>query len=584
MLPEQAARQFLALAGRLARQRHWSDRVSETYLGQRLVPILTTARGGVPEHVETSIDDLINEVENYAVERTAYVPLKGVVLSLNELELGRVVLRVVDDQELDRIRQELKIAHATATGNAESRDEVDHLLIEASKNLGGKVCALYSSVAEPTRVREQAEVESRRVLEVLVFGNAALYPFHPRSDAVAGLEGEVPPVGPWIGIVGADGFNFSIQMAPTSWPIEITLSEVEAFDKVGVFALADLLTRPEESLTDLEDALLRAVHWFAASQTQVELENRLLNLMTSLEVVVGPDDNSPIASAVSERTALIVARTDTYRDEIRKFVRGLYRARSGVSHGGRKVVAEEDVKELRRVAAELIMTLIRHGDRIRTKEELRPWLEQLAASRDQVRPMPPPGAPKTLREWREERNWSQDELASRTGSAWIDAAMINSWERFSPAPDAADMRRLANALGIRPEEIALRRRKDWVVVRDHRFHLTVHREEPGRWIARIAGWDFAEAEEWPVRAVDPDYPDIDSPYVMTLWSATAVTAERAIKSLADRIVAGMERALSAQRIPDDPVDWQPLEVPEHWRRHLEAQKRATGRSDSEEQR
>jgi transcriptional regulator with XRE-family HTH domain len=562
MLPEQAATQFLALAGRLARQRHWSDRVSEAYLTDRLVPILTTARSGVSEQVEASIDDLINEIENYSVERTAYVPLKGVLLEIPELQLGRVVLRVVDDQELDRIRQELKSAHATAAGKAEIRADVDHLPIEASKNLGGKVCAIYSSVAEPTRAQELAAVEARRALELLIFANAAMYPFHPRSDAVVGLEGEVPRLGPWIGVVGADRFTFSVRTAPTSWPIEITPSEVDAFDKVGVFALSDLLARPTDSLTDLEDALLRAVHWFAASQTQVELENRLLNLMTSLEVLVGPEDNSSIASTVSERTALIVAHTDAYREGIRKFVRELYRARSGVSHGGRKVVAEGDVKELRRVAAELIMTLIRHKDRIRTKEVLRVWLDQLAASEEQVRPIPPEGAAKTLREWREVRNWSQDELAVRTGSAWIDAALINSWERSSPAPDAGNLRRLANALGIRPEEIDLPEHEDWLVVRGHRFHLSARREEPGKWIARIAGWDHGDAVEWPVRAVDPEYPDNDSPYIMTYWRVTGLTADRAIKDLARRIIAAMERAISPERLPDDSPDGRPPEAPE----------------------
>jgi transcriptional regulator with XRE-family HTH domain len=579
MLPGEPARQFLSLAGRLAQQRYWSDRVSESYVTEQLVPILTTARRGVVEQVVSAIDDLINEIENYSVERTAYVPLKGVLLEIPELQLGRVVLRVVDEKELDRIRQELKSAHAAAAGNAEIRADVDQLPIEVSKNLGGKVCAIYSSVAEPTRAQEQAEVEARRALESLIFANAAMYPFHPRSDAVVGLEGEVPRLGPWIGVIGADRFTFSVRTAPTSWPIEITPSAVEAFDEVGVFALSDLLARPEDSLTDLEDALLRAVHWFAASQAQVELENRLLNLMTSLEVLIGPEDNSSIASTVSERTALIVARTDAYREGIRKFVRGLYRARSGVSHGGRKVVAEGDVKELRRVAAELIRTLIRHKDRIRTKEELRAWLERLAASDEQVRPLPPPGGPKTLREWREERTWSQDELARRTGRPWIDSSFIDFWER-SP-PSIIDLRHLTNAIGIQPEDVALPPEQGWVIVRSHRFHLTAHSEGRGKWIARIAGWDPSDAEEWPVRAVDPEYPDIDSPSVMFSWRTTGITAAIAVNGLANRIDTAMERALLRERLPDESLDWQPPELPHHWMQHLEAKRQGSDKSNDQ---
>jgi transcriptional regulator with XRE-family HTH domain len=572
MVPEQAAWQFHSLAGRLAQRRHWSDRVSETYLRDRLVPILTIARGGVPEQVEASIDDLINEIENYSVERTAYVPLKGVLLEVPELQLGRVVFRVVDNQELDRIRQVLKTTRAAA-GNADSRDDADPLPIEASKNLGGKVCALYSSVAEPTRAREQAEVEARRALEVLVYGNAALYPFHPRSDAVAGLEGEVPHLGPWIGIVGPDGFNFSIQKAPTSWPIEITPSHVEAFDRVGVFALSDLLARPEESLTDLENALLRAVHWFAASQAQVEFENRLLNLITALETLIGPDDRVRIKAIVSERTSLIVAERKQQRKGMENFVRDLYRARSEVSHGEARVVSEADVKELRWIVAELISTLIRVRDRVRTDEELETWLDQLAVSDEQVRPHPPAGAPRTLREWREERGWSQDELALRTGRPWINGGFVDFWERNLPS--IADLGPLTKAIGIQLDDIALPPEHSWVIVHGHRFHLTAHPEGHGKWIARIAGWDSSDAEEWPVRAVDPEFPDIDSPSVMFPWRTTGITAARAINGLADRIVTAMERALLRERLPDESLDWQPPELPHHWKQHLEAKRQGS---------
>jgi hypothetical protein len=140
--------------------------------------------------------------------------------------------------------------------------------------------------------------------------------------------------------------------------------------------------------------------------------------------------------------------------------------------------------------------------------------------------------------------------------------MINSWERRSPAPDSGNMRRHANTLGIRPEEIALPGGEDWVVVRGHRFHLTARREEPGMWVARVAGWDHGDAIDWPLRAGGPDYPDNDSPYIMTYWRVAALTADRAIKDLARRIVAAMERAISPERLPDVPPDGRPPEAPE----------------------
>ncbi len=368
-LPELAAYAFLALAGRLARERPWSDRFSEEYIRDRLVPILRSAREDGAEAAGRLLDGLVDDLETYAVERTAYVPVQALSLALGELGIGRVVFRTVDDGVLDDLRGQVEAIYAGPDGDARDRAYVGTLLEDIAAKLGGKVCAVFRAVAEPTRAREQAEVEARRALEVITFANAALHPFHYQADAVVGLEGEVPTVGPWIGVAADDLFYHSLRAAPTSWPIEITRPSIERLQEVGALALSDLLARPADQLTDLEQALLRAVHWFAASQAQVELENRLLNLTTCLEALVGPEDGTRIAATVSERTALIVARGE-HRVGVRRFVRELYRARSGVSHGGAKTVSEADVKELRRVAAELIATLLRRRERVRTKAEL----------------------------------------------------------------------------------------------------------------------------------------------------------------------------------------------------------------------
>lgn len=561
-LPEPVAFAFLALAGRLARQHPWVDRFSEEHIRERLVSILRTTRRGDREAARQLLGDLIGEVEEYSIERTVYVPVQGLMLSLDELEFGRVAFRKVDNKVLSGLQELITAIYTGPDGEVQHQAYVSSRQAEIGQELGGKVCAVFRTTAEPIRAREQAEVETRRSLEVITFINAALHPFHPRADAVLSLAGEAPSLGPWVAVAATGQFHHSQRAAASSLPVEVSAGSVEQLDRGGAFALSDLLAQPEELLTDLEHGLLRAVHWFATSQAQAEHENRLLNLITSLESLLGPDDRTRIAGTVAERTALIVARGE-YREGVRKFVRDLYRARSGVSHGGAKTVTEADVKELRWIAAELITTLVRRRDRVRTKDELLAWLDRLAEAEDLVEPTAPPGVPKTVRDWREERAWSQEDLARRIGREWIDAEAVDRWETWRLPPDAGYLRYLANALGVRPEEIALPLGQRWVVVRGHRFHLTAHRAGPGNWVARESGWDYADAVEWPLRAVDPTYPEIDSPTIIAEWRSSGITADRALDALANRIVAAMERALSKARLPDDPPDWQPPELLRH---------------------
>lgn len=112
------------------------------------------------------------------------------------------------------------------------------------------------------------------------------------------------------------------------------------------------------------------------------------------------------------------------------------------------------------------------------------------------------------------------------------------------------------------EAIALPLWQLWVVVRGHRFHLATHayKEAPTRWVAREVGWDWADAVEWRLRAMDSEYPDFDSPSTIERWRANGNTAGKALAALADRIVVAMEAALSAERLPAAPADRTPDQV------------------------
>ena len=55
-LPEPVAFSFLGLVGKLARQHPWSERVSEEFIRERLVPILRAAREDGPDAMTKLLD------------------------------------------------------------------------------------------------------------------------------------------------------------------------------------------------------------------------------------------------------------------------------------------------------------------------------------------------------------------------------------------------------------------------------------------------------------------------------------------------------------------------------------------------
>jgi hypothetical protein len=111
------------------------------------------------------------------------------------------------------------------------------------------------------------------------------------------------------------------------------------------FVLSDAAVKEYDHL--LEDLffrmLLRGLHWFAVSQTQVERENELLNLITCLETFLS--DGKSITNAVAVNAAHLLATGLEARLEIKRKLQGLYSVRSGVSHGGQKAILEQELAE-----------------------------------------------------------------------------------------------------------------------------------------------------------------------------------------------------------------------------------------------
>ncbi len=189
-----------------------------------------------------------------------------------------------------------------------------------------------------------------------------------------------------------------------------------------------------------------------------------------------------------------------------------------------------------------------------------------------------PGVPpRSLRELREAKGLTLGQLAYQ---AYVEASKLEKWEQGTLATETTPLRRIAGVLGVTLDDIALPPHERLLNVRGHRFVLSARRRE-ATWTAHPSLWDPHDATEWPKRAIDPAYPDIDSPTIILYrhpdtgerWEEVGSTADEALTALAARITTAMNRALFPSRLPDEPEDWTPPEIPEHWQRHLEARRK-----------
>lgn len=371
-LPEPWAQQFRERANSLARRRPWSERFTERFIRNSFSLVIWKAHDNGKGAASELLDNMIDMLDHYSVERRVYVPITGVVLAIPELRLGRVVLKYFDDDLFDAIASRID----SFLNENVTEEQVSHFKQLAREQLHGKVCAEFRAIAEPDRAIERAREETRRAVELLTFANVSLFPAeHPQSSTIVGLDGEVPRLGPWMLSLSDGEINTSHSAAMSAMPITIDEIFLHGLLRVGVMALSELLSRPSDRLTDWEEDLLRAVHWFATSQAQVETENRLLNLITAIETLL-TTGHGGVTSATAEGVALITEGNYQDRKRIKSFIVDMYGARSGLSHGGNKGVSEDQVNKLRSTVARLITVLIDRKEDLSSKERLREWLEQ----------------------------------------------------------------------------------------------------------------------------------------------------------------------------------------------------------------
>jgi hypothetical protein len=162
----------------------------------------------------------------------------------------------------------------------------------------------------------------------------------------------------------------------------------------------------KEHRTDLEDRIVSSVLWFARAtdvilsktarieppfqalggrrrQKRLQSEmmapyDRLLKLFVSLETLLLFDENEPIASNLAQRTAILVEEDYPTRRNIVKFVKEMYRKRSGVIHHGGKNIAESELRGLMYLTQKAITTLTTRSERMRvsSNDSLQEWFEK----------------------------------------------------------------------------------------------------------------------------------------------------------------------------------------------------------------
>lgn len=357
----------------LLNKEKWGEKFSEKYVDEVLQnSMFLILRSGIEKAIVDFVE-ICRTIEAYSIEQMIHIPLGGISMyGIEELSLGKVQIKKVTEVTLNEI---LEATRAIIKTSKNSLEEQECIIQKSNENLSSefldKVCSVYRVVAEPLRARELAEQETQRSLDLLRYSIPALYSDENRIRIDLSSQSSFS-YQPTL-IISSAGFIEDRRRLNRTY--ELSVSNLEVLKELGIFEVSSILRKPYEQVNDFEKTLLRGIHWFASSQTQIEMENEFLNLTTCLEVFFTPEGGDPISNSVAEGVAFILGEDLVERKYLKRRVKKLYGHRSKVSHGGHADILNKDVFDLKYIAMSLLVKMIEWREQFVSREELIDYLE-----------------------------------------------------------------------------------------------------------------------------------------------------------------------------------------------------------------
>ncbi len=376
---EDAYTEFNKINKMLESEPGWREKFSNDYLEKEIQKILgRILKDSNTDKADVYLDDLITQCENYNVEYTVYLPVDGVNMLVDRVDLGKITLTNMRGKQFEDYIKQAEAQIMNCTPNQE--DNQRHLHIwqrDVLPLLKDRVVAIYTTVAEPTRAQERAEEEFSRVLDILRY--FLFSAFQKSMEFDIGLNGNVHHGIGTAAIISAD---YQVFHTPRIFkgprPFEITQEIVDAMQRVGVQALAEML-HPDNK-TDFSETLFAGIHWVANAHTQADPANEFLSLASCLETFLtrSKTDIGSITNAVAGGVGWVLGHNYQDRLNLHKEVKNFYEKRSTISHGGKQEDLSSHLPRLRDIVGAFILEMVRRRDdfAVGGKQALHDWIDQ----------------------------------------------------------------------------------------------------------------------------------------------------------------------------------------------------------------
>jgi hypothetical protein len=315
-------------------------------LGQFQNPELEITDNMIDSHIQNTVTKLKSMVKL----RQVYIPINNLVLEgISKLPVGQVIF-YPNGQILECIN--------TANRKSEFFIQREGVLNCYYKEFSSApTAAKYEVNAEYEKAIEIAEIEVEKSLDLLRCYSRFL--FAGRSKPNISLQGAKQSG--WRTIITSEGlnWNFTTHAIGTLWEYKIDEDKLNHLKNNCSFdILCSILSKDNESCTQIEKVIKRAIRWIGRGTLSTDNPERFLNFTIALEHLTVPDGKEgEIVEKLSRRSALLLAATMEKRIELYEKLKKLYSRRSAVAHVGDDTITYKEAEDMGIIATRALLDL-----------------------------------------------------------------------------------------------------------------------------------------------------------------------------------------------------------------------------------
>lgn len=260
-----------------------------------------------------------------------------------------------------------------------TEDEFITIAANLRKDYQGKVVGTINVNAELTKAIEIGEKEIERAIVALKFYSP--FALFPRTSAFFGRKGMTwQPLREVLTFTDTFPIIHQALIGKQNYVYKIDRHVLDKIRTAGLDKLSGMLVRND--LTEFEDLIFTALFTFNKAISYVDSHEKLIFILSTLEIILLKDSGEPIQISVGQRLGFLTARSIEKRMEAVSLIREAYNIRSNYIHHGRENENYELLIKLQHACWNTLNIMINNHDKYLDKKGFMSYIEKLIYSKE----------------------------------------------------------------------------------------------------------------------------------------------------------------------------------------------------------